>query len=140
MWRSLTIVACGLCFAMGLGVSGMTQPAKVLAFLDVTGSWDPSLAMVMLGAVGVHLLAVRLQILPRGAPLWGGRFELPPMTRIDARLLAGAAIFGIGWGLGGMCPGPALTDLASLTWQPFVFVLAMLIGMAAVRVLGKKTT
>ena len=133
MLRSLALFASGLLFALGLGLSGMTRPAKVLAFLDVTGAWDPSLAFVMIGAIGVHLTASRLYILKRVSPLWAEAFALPAKGKIDRRLLAGAAIFGVGWGLGGMCPGPAITDLASFAWQPIAFVGAMLAGMAAVR-------
>jgi uncharacterized protein len=129
----VTVVAfaSGLLFALGLGVSGMTRPEKVLAFLDVAGRWDPSLAFVMLGAIGVHAVLLRV-ILRRRAPLLAPAFALPVRSEVDARLLVGAAIFGVGWGLAGLCPGPAVTVLASGRMLGVAFVLAMLVGMLAV--------
>jgi uncharacterized membrane protein YedE/YeeE len=118
----------GLLFAVGLAFAGMTQPTKVIAFLDVAGDWDPSLAMVMIGAIAVYMplyhWAMRLR-----APLVAPRFSLPTRQDIDVRLVAGAAIFGAGWGLGGYCPGPALASLGTVNTAPIVFVLAMLAGM-----------
>ena len=122
----------GLVFALGLGLSGMTQPAKVVAFLDVTGRWDASLAFVMLGAIPVFGVIYRLAA-RRRAPLFAGSFADLSRTAIDRRLLAGAAIFGVGWGISGACPGPAFVGLASGTWPPLVFVAAMFAGMAVVR-------
>jgi uncharacterized protein len=121
--------ACGLLFAVGLGIGGMTQPAKAFAFLDVTGAWDPSLAFVMAGAIGVHLVAYRL-ILRRPSPLLAPSFSVPAKRGIDAPLLAGAAIFGAGWGLGGVCPGPGITAAIGGAAPMLVFVAAMLGGMA----------
>jgi hypothetical protein len=118
----------GILFAVGLGVSGMTQPAKVLAFLDVTGRWDPSLALVMLGAIAVHAPLVRL-ILRRRTPVLSSAFSLPARSAIDGWLFFGAAVFGVGWGLAGLCPGPALTVLASGKPIALAFVAAMLAGM-----------
>lgn len=115
----------GLLFGAGLVVSGMTEPAKVRGFLDFTGHWDPTLAFVMAGAIAVHLLAYRL-IRGRRAPILGGSFQLPTRRDIDAKLLAGAAIFGVGWGLGGYCPGPAVTSLTTGAPAVLVFVAAML--------------
>jgi uncharacterized protein len=126
---SVAAFFCGVLFALGLGLSGMTQPAKVLAFLDVGGRWDPSLGFVMLGAIGVHAPLVRL-ILRRRAPVLASAFHLPTLRRVDRRIVAGAAVFGVGWGLGGLCPGPALTVLASGKPIAVVFVAAMLAGMA----------
>ena len=120
---------CGIIFAFGLGVSGMTRPGKVLAFLDVGGAWDPSLAFVMLGAIVAHALLLR-PIVARHAPLLVPRFALPTRRDVDGRLLGGAALFGIGWGLAGFCPGPALTSLAGGHAEPLVFVAAMIAGMA----------
>ncbi len=127
--RNISFIS-GLIFAFGLGISGMTQPLKVRDFLDVSGNWDPSLAFVMGGAVMVYLLVFRL-VLPRlKRPIVGDSFGLPTRRDLDAPLLAGSAIFGIGWGLGGLCPGPALTSLLTGLTPVFVFVGAMGLGMA----------
>ncbi len=131
----LVAFLCGVLFALGLGVAGMTRPAKVLAFLDVSGRWDPSLAFVMVGAIAVHAVLVRV-ILRRREPMLAPAFSLPTRRDIDARLLVGAAIFGVGWGLAGLCPGPALTLLASGKTAAVSFVLAMLTGMQVARSLA----
>lgn len=123
-----TAFASGVVFAIGLGVSGMTRPAKILAFLDLAGRWDPTLAFVMLGAVAVHAVLFRL-IMRRRSPLGAERFLIPAGTPVDGRLLIGAALFGVGWGLAGYCPGPAIVSLASGTATPLMFVTAMLLGM-----------
>lgn len=117
----------GLLFGIGLVVSGMADPAKVLNFLDLSGTWDPSLAFVMGGAVVVTFVGYRL-VLQRGRPVMGDAFHLPAKTRIDRRLLGGAVIFGVGWGLGGFCPGPALTALGLGQAGTLVFVPAMFVG------------
>jgi len=118
----------GLIFALGLGISGMTQPAKVTAFLDFFGNWDPSLACVMIGAITVHAFLYRL-IRHRSAPLFAATFSVPTRPDIDPRLVGGAALFGIGWGLGGFCPGPAVTSLASGHESVVLFVAAMVAGI-----------
>lgn len=118
----------GLVFGFGLSVSQMINPAKVLNFLDVAGSWDPSLALVMGGALLVMAVAWQLQK-KRSRPLFGDRFFLPTLTAVDAPLLLGAALFGMGWGLAGFCPGPALAALSLLRPEPVIFVAAMLAGM-----------
>ncbi len=128
MAATVAAFAAGMLFALGLGLSGMTQPAKVTGFLDVFGAWDPSLAFVMVGAIGVHA-ALRPFIVRRAAPVLAPRFVLPTRHEVDGRLIAGAALFGIGWGLGGFCPGPAITALASSQSAVVVFVTAMLAGM-----------
>jgi uncharacterized protein len=120
----------GIVFALGLGISGMTQPAKVIGFLDFAGKWDPSLAFVMLGAVGVHALFYRA-IRTRPSPLFLPAFSLPTRTDIDSRLIAGSVIFGLGWGVAGLCPGPALTALASGNFSILIFVIAMISGILA---------
>ncbi|ESR24901.1 DUF6691 family protein [Lutibaculum baratangense] len=122
--------AAGLVFGLGLVISGMADPAKVLNFLDLFGTWDPSLAFVMGGAVVATFLGYRLAW-RRSRPVLMQRFELPSSKTIDGKLVAGAAIFGLGWGLGGYCPGPALTALPLLAPGTLVFVPAMLIGMWA---------
>jgi uncharacterized membrane protein YedE/YeeE len=126
----------GAVFAVGLALSGMTLPSKVIGFLDITGVWDPSLAFVMIGAIGVHAL-LRVLILRRGKPLFDDRFHAPTQSRVDGRLVAGAAIFGIGWGLAGYCPGPAVLSLASGALAPVVFVAAMAVGMITVAKVSK---
>ncbi len=128
MRAELVALTAGVLFAAGLVVSGMAQPSKVIGFLDVSGAWDPSLAFVMAGAIGVHALAYRW-IRRRAKPLFAAELAVPASQGIDARLLAGAALFGIGWGLGGFCPGPALVSLMSGAPKAVVFVAAMLAGM-----------
>jgi uncharacterized membrane protein YedE/YeeE len=125
----------GIAFAVGLGIGGMTQPARVLAFLDVTGPWDPSLAFVMLGAVVTYGVGFRT-VMHRARPLLAPAFVLPTRRDLDAPLLVGAAIFGIGWGLAGICPGPALTALGSGEPRALVFVTTMIAGIAAQRLRG----
>src|SRR5271163_4855474 len=118
----------GIVFALGLGISGMTRPVKVIGFLDFFGQWDASLAFVMLGAIAVYFVAYRLS--RRMASPWlAPEFSLPKRSDLDIKLIAGAAIFGAGWGLGGFCPGPALASLASGALPVLVFVLAMALGM-----------
>lgn len=129
----IIVFASGLLFAVGLGVSGMTDPAKVRGFMDVTGAWDPTLGWVMVGAVASHMLAYRL-IVRRKAPILAPKFGIPTRRDLDARLLVGAALFGAGWGLGGFCPGPGLVSLASGGAAPLVFVASMLGGMWAFNV------
>jgi uncharacterized membrane protein YedE/YeeE len=121
-------VLSGLIFGLGLILGGMTDPIKVKAFLDITGAWDPSLALVMGGAVLVGVLAFARA--RRQARAWSGaRMELPTSTVIDARLLLGGVLFGAGWGVAGFCPGPAWVAAAAGVWQALVFVLAMVVGM-----------
>jgi len=120
----------GLLFGLGLSLSGMLDPARVRGFLDVTGAWDPTLAFVLGGAVSVAALGYAVaRRLPR--PAFDAAFHLPVRTRIDGPLVAGAALFGIGWGLSGFCPGPAVAALSTGALPVFVFVVAMLVGMAA---------
>jgi len=119
----------GLLFGLGLYVSGMTDAAKVLAFLDLAGAWDPSLAFVMGGAVVVAFVAFR--IAPRrGRTLAGEPLSLPAGRTIDGRLVGGSLLFGVGWGLVGLCPGPAIADIGFLDGRAALFVLAMAAGMA----------
>ena len=118
----------GVIFGAGLMISDMVNPARVLNFLDVAGRWDPTLIFVMAGGLAVTTLGYRL-IFRRSAPLFGDKFNLPALQQIDVPLVGGAALFGIGWGLAGMCPGPALVDLAALEPKAWLFVAAMLAGM-----------
>lgn len=129
MKRAAVAYASGLLFALGLGVSGMTRPSKVLGFLDVTGDWDPSLALVMGSGVLFNLVVFQLA-LRRGAPWLAPSFSLPPTSRVDAALVSGSALFGVGWGLGGFCPGPAIVSVVSGGAPVVAFVVAMLGSMA----------
>jgi uncharacterized membrane protein YedE/YeeE len=122
----------GFLFGLGLCLSGMTKPAVIVGFLDVAGDWNPALVFVMAAGVTVTFLGYRL-IVPKARPLWAPRFSLPTATAIDAPLLAGAAIFGVGWGLAGYCPGPAVVSLASGRVVVVLFVAAMAVGMILVR-------
>lgn len=124
----------GALFGAGLVVSRMSDPDKVLAFLDVLGDWDPSLAVVMLAAVGITTVGFRLAW-GRGHPLMDSRFHLPTRSDIDTPLVLGAALFGLGWGLAGYCPGPALTALLIAPGEGLWFVGAMVVGMALRRAL-----
>jgi hypothetical protein len=124
----LAAFASGFIFALGLAIGGMTQPAKVTGFLDFFGNWDPSLACVMIGAILVHAILYRV-IRHRSAPLFTAAFSVPTRKDIDLRLLGGASLFGVGWGLGGFCPGPAVTSLASGKSPVVIFVAAMITGM-----------
>lgn len=132
-------VLAGALFALGLALGGMTIPARVTGFLAVGGPWDPSLAFVMIGAIAVYAPLLRL-IRRRSAPLLAEQFHWPAATAIDARLIAGAAIFGVGWGLSGYCPGPALVSLAAGGAPVAVFVAAMLAGIALGRRLTREKT
>ncbi|NUB46712.1 YeeE/YedE family protein [Fertoebacter nigrum] len=135
--------AIGLIFGVGLVVAGMSDPAKVLNFLDFAAiparTWDASLAFVLGGAVAVTAIGFRL-VLRRGQPVFGTAFHLPNARAIDARIITGPAIFGIGWGLAGFCPGPALTALGAGTLPAITFVASMLVGMIAARWLAERQT
>lgn len=132
--QNLVAFVVGVLFAAGLAVSGMTQPQKIIHFLTVGTDWDPSLLFVMLGALAVHLIAYPL-IRRRRSPIFDQMWHVPTRQDVNTRLLLGSALFGLGWGLAGYCPGPALTSLASVDVRSFVFVGAMVIGM----LLFKKT-
>ena len=121
-----------LLFGVGLAVSGLISPAKVLSFLDFAGDWDGSLAFTLATAVTITAVGYRLAF-ARRAPLLGGSFQLPAAAEVDFRLVSGAALFGIGWGLVGFCPGPAIAALSSGSGAALVFVAAMLAGMGAAR-------
>lgn len=132
MRTAITSLAAGTLFGAGLALGGMTDPARVRAFLDLFGNWDPTLAFVMGGAVIVMAIAWRL--VPRMAePLIADEFHLPTKSDLSPRLIGGAALFGIGWGIAGLCPGPGIAALAIAPVSAAVFVVALLAGMAAVR-------
>jgi uncharacterized membrane protein YedE/YeeE len=127
MKRNLAALLAGLVFGLGLAIAGMTDPLKVLAFLDVAGAWDPSLLLVLGSAVAVALIGFRL-VLRRPRPLLEARFDLPTATAIDRPLLLGALLFGIGWGVSGYCPGPAIASLAFANPESLVFLPALVLG------------
>ena len=132
--RALFSWIAGVLFALGLGISGMTDPANVQGFLDFAGDWKPALALVMGGGVLTYGVAFRV-IQKRPAPLLGGFFQIPTKRDLDLRLILGAALFGAGWGLGGFCPGPAFVSLATGAGSVLVFIGTMLVGMYAFQLL-----
>jgi uncharacterized membrane protein YedE/YeeE len=129
----LPAIVVGLIFGAGLALSDMINPARVLAFLDVAGDWDPTLAFVLGGALIPSAMGYWLSRRMK-RPLFDQQFRIPQNRTVEPKLLAGAAIFGIGWGLAGFCPGPAIAALGFSLWQPWLFVLAMVAGMLAHRV------
>lgn len=134
--RLLPPLVSGTLFGAGLVVGGMTDPQRVRGFLDLFGRWDPTLAFVMGGAVLVMAVAWRIRA-RMSRPVFGPRFSLPDRTDLDGRLLAGAALFGVGWGLAGLCPGPAVAKLALAPMKVAPFIIAMLGGMGAERLLSR---
>ena len=134
---NLSSLLAGLVFGLGLIVSGMANPAKVIGFLDVAGRWDPSLALVMAGAIAVGAIAFALAR-TRTASFLDAPMRLPTDKRIDRRLLAGALVFGVGWGIAGFCPGPALVAIGMGSAKAVVFVVAMLAGMGIFQIAKKR--
>ncbi len=137
MKSALTSFLVGFIFAIGLGIAGMTQPAKIIGFLDVFGAWDPTLVFVMLGAIAVHLVTYKF-IRKKKTPLLSKAWHVPTSRDITPSLISGSVLFGIGWALGGYCPGPAITSLASLQLRPLIFVISMIFGMLVFRLVDKK--
>ena len=137
MRAALSAFGAGLVFGIGLWLSELANPKRVLGFLDVTGRWDPTLAFVMAGALVVAFVGLRLAS-ARAKPLLAPRFVLPPRVPIDAPLVAGSALFGLGWGIAGYCPGPAITALSNATPEVFVFAAAMVAGGALHHLLDKR--
>ncbi len=127
MNRALASLLAGVIFGLGLSLSQMIDPARVRGFLDLSGAWDPTLALVMIGALAVNLLATRI-VLRRSQPLLDQRFHLPERQGLDWQLLSGAALFGVGWGIAGYCPGPALTSLSFANSSILTLVIAYLVG------------
>lgn len=137
--RNLGAFVAGLIFGIGLLLAGMANPAKVLGFLDLAGAWDPSLALVMVGAIGVALLPftwARRQ----SRSLLGAAMQLPQKRELDRRLILGSLVFGIGWGIAGICPGPGVAILLTGHWQALLFVAAMLAGMLLFTALERQRT
>ena len=137
--RNILTLISGLSFGTGLILSGMANPAKVQNFLDLFGTWDPSLAFVMGGAIMVTMPGFWLAQ-KRATPFFSDMFHMPTRTDFDARLIAGAATFGVGWGLGGLCPGPAVTSLALGSTGTLIFIATMLLGMIAAKYVASPST
>jgi uncharacterized membrane protein YedE/YeeE len=138
MLKNLSALFCGILFGLGLVISQMVNPAKVLGFLDIAGNWDPSLALVMASALITLGLAYRL-ILIRAAPILEQSFFLPGAVGIDARLLIGASLFGIGWGLSGFCPGAAIAAIGYGHIETLLFTLAMCVGIWIFKLIHRPT-
>ncbi|MGG6238796.1 DUF6691 family protein [Nodosilinea sp. AN01ver1] len=136
--QNLVALAAGLLFGLGLGFSQMIDPQRVIGFLDVAGNWDATLAFVMGGAVLMTLISFRF-ILRQPAPLLGAKFYVPTRSDIDRPLVLGAALFGIGWGLGGYCPGPAIAALGLGSANPLLFLAAMIAGSLGYKFLNRST-
>ena len=137
--RIAAAYAIGLVFGLGIAISGMINPAKVLNFFDVAGAWDPSLAFVMAGALAVTFVGYRL-VLARPAPLLENRFQVPTNRTIDLRLVGGAALFGVGWGIAGFCPGGALPALGAGMAEVYGFVAAVVLGILIAKTILRATT
>lgn len=137
MKQNITSLIVGLIFALGLGISGMTQPQKIIAFLDVFGAWDPTLAFVMIGAILIHALVYKF-VRKKSTPLFSSVWHVPQKNEITRSLIFGSFLFGAGWALGGFCPGPAVTSLASFQTRPALFVGSMLVGMFIFKMIDKK--
>ena len=138
MSRLLAALISGLLFGLGLTISGMINPAKVIGFLDIAGRWDPSLAFVVASAIPVTAVGFAFAR-RRSEPMCASAFSEPSKTRVDTSLVLGAVSFGLGWGLVGYCPGPALASLGLADWRAPLFVVAMLIGMGAYEMLNRIT-
>ncbi len=137
MAKLITALICGVIFGLGIAISGMIDPAKVMNFFDIAGTWDPSLALVMAGGLAVSLVGYRL-VFATKRPLFTGTFSLPTRKHIDAELIGGSALFGIGWGLAGFCPGGAIPALGIGRVEPFLFVGGMVAGIAMARLLRSR--
>lgn len=133
MNRSLSALVAGLIFGLGIAISGMGNPAKVLNFFDVLGSWDPSLALVMGGALITTAIGYRVVFGRRSAPLLDSTFHMPTARAIDARLIGGSALFGVGWGISGFCPGGAIPALGFALWPTALFLISMGVGILLAR-------
>ena len=127
MSKNLLSLICGIIFGIGLVISGMTNPAKVIGFLNITGNWDPSLVFVMFGAIAITSPSIYL-LNNRNKPLFSSSFQVPARKTIDQKLVIGSSLFGIGWGMVGLCPGPAISSIALLNVSSGIFVISMFIG------------
>lgn len=137
MKNALASFSVGFIFSIGLGLSGMTQPQKVIGFLDIFGKWDPSLLFVMIGAIAFHFITYKI-IRKRQSPLLSAHWHVPTKKQITPSLVMGSLIFGAGWALAGLCPGPAITLLSSKDKNIILFVVSMLLGMSLFKLVDKK--
>lgn len=137
MQQFISALIAGVLFGAGLTVSMMTDPVRVLDFLDVTGAWDPTLAFVMAGALAIYMPIYHFYVKPRARTVFGEPCQLPAATALDTPLVSGAGLFGIGWGLSGICPGPGITNLTGGDPTIFMFIGCMLLGMITTRTLRK---
>ena len=128
MSKNLLSLICGIIFGIGLVISGMTNPAKVIGFLNITGSWDPSLVFVMFGAIAITSPSIYL-LNNRNKPLFSSSFQVPARKTIDQKLVIGSSLFGIGWGMVGLCPGPAISSIAFFQPLSILFILSMISGI-----------
>ena len=140
MKLALSSLLVAFLFSLGLGLSGMTEPNKVLGFLDIFGNWDPSLLFVMAGAIGVHAIAYAIAKKRPSPLLKSSSWQIPSKKELTPALIIGAVLFGAGWGLAGYCPGPAITSAASLSGSSLLFVGSMLIGMLIFKFIDRRTT
>lgn len=138
MQKLVSAFLIGGIFGLGIAISGMINPAKVLNFFDIAGSWDPSLAFVMAGGVAVAFAGYRFIFMTRGRPVFETGFSVPTSKDIDLKLIGGSALFGIGWGMVGFCPGGAIPALGLLYWETPVFLAAMIAGMVAARIVQSR--
>ena len=138
--KNFIALLCGLLFGAGLTISQMVDPNKVLNFLDITGNWDASLLFVMGSGLITYLIGYQLFIKKAKKPKLATAFDLPKANKIDKKLLIGSSIFGIGWGISGMCPGPALANVSSMNEKVLVFIVCMIIGVIAAKLIGDKIT
>ena len=136
--KIITALLCGVLFGFGLALSGMTDTTKVIGFLDIFGQWVPDLIFVMVGAIAVSVIAFAL-IKKKTAPIMADKFELPSAKHLDKKLIGGGILFGIGWGLYGYCPGPAIAALAYMESSAVIFIIAMLAGMFSFHFAESKT-
>ncbi|QPG04551.1 YeeE/YedE family protein [Salinimonas marina] len=134
----LTALLAGFLFGAGLTISMMTDPARVLGFLDIFGAWDPTLAFVMAGALAIYMPIYQFYIKPRGRTVFNEPCQLPETKQVDKPLITGAVLFGVGWGLSGICPGPGLANLSGGQPAIYVFILTMLLGMIGATMYQKK--
>jgi uncharacterized membrane protein YedE/YeeE len=135
---NIVALVSGLLFGIGLTVSTMVDPARVIAFLDIFGKWDPTLAFVMLGGISVYVPVYWMFVKPKNRTILGGSLHLPTKTGVDKSLILGAVIFGIGWGISGICPGPGMTNMTSGDFTIYAYLVSMLIGMIGASKLSEK--